>query len=258
MARTNLNTVASTVTAAKVDAPTFTAANYAVAASAMVKACNDVDKANAKAGTHIALWAVTSAIGIKVNALTLDTVKAQLIASTTPAMRKANVLASGRDIAVDSLEACGNTVKGNFYAFQRIAKGGALDRLIAGEAFNTVARDAKPVQEQKAKGKGTGKGTGAPANDATPLATGPVEVAASAPITVQSLAAPLIAHLDGLSLKAIKANENDIAAIIACMGRLNAKLAAATKASAKPARKATVKDAASAPRAAMKPIAVAA
>ena len=129
-------------------APTFTAADYAVAVAAVVKAGNAIDKANANAAAHVSKWAIATAIGLKVQALTLDTAKAQLIAATPIATRKANV-ASGMADSVDVLNACGSTVKGWFYALNRIAKADALDRLIAGEAFNTLARAAKPVQASK-------------------------------------------------------------------------------------------------------------
>jgi hypothetical protein len=130
----------------------FVAADYALATKSAVTACNAVDKATANASAHVQKWAVASAAGMLQQALTLDTIKSGLVAATPMATRKANVAASGRDIGTDSLEACGATIKSHFYTFQRIAKGNALDRLLKGEAFNTVARSLGAVQEQ-AKGK---------------------------------------------------------------------------------------------------------
>ena len=148
---------------------TFTAADYAVNVAALIKAGNAIDKATVNAAATLATWAVASAVGIKANALTLDTIKAQLIAATSTATRKANIKAIGRDVSLDSLEACGSTVKGWFYSFQRIAKADALDRLIAGEAFSTVARGTSTVQKQARPNKAGDKGRSS--KDVTPETT---------------------------------------------------------------------------------------
>lgn len=216
--------------AAKVDAPTFTKANYEAATASMAVACLAIDKAEANAVAHVKTWAMATAIGLKVKALDMDTVKIMIVQSVSLAKRKAIVAAKGDGTSLDAIKACGPTLAGNYAAMNRIHAAGALDRIIAGEAFNTVARTVDRVQKQAPKATPKAKASTTPKDEAAPLKAD--EAATQAVVSVASLAAPLIAHLDGLSVKAIKSNENDIAALIAALGRINAKLAAANKAKA--------------------------
>jgi hypothetical protein len=121
---------------------TFTAKVYGNRLDGLVTASNAIDTATASNAKAINAWAQMAAAGITANALTLDAVKEGIIAKYPKAT---------------TLGDCGNTIKGRFYAFQRIAgTDGALDRLIAGEALNAVARDCKPKQEQKTGKRGSG------------------------------------------------------------------------------------------------------
>jgi hypothetical protein len=228
--------------AAKVDVPTFTKANYIAATASMSVACLAIDKAEANAVAHVKTWAMATAIGLKVKALDMDTVKTMIVQSVSLAKRKAIVAAKGDGTSLDAIKACGPTLAGNYAAMNRIFAAGALDRIIAGEAFNTVARTVDRVQAQKPKAATkAAKASTTPKDEAAPLKSD--EAATQAVVSVASLAAPLIAHLDGLSVKAIKANENDIAALIAALGRVNAKIAAADKAKATATAKAPRKSA---------------
>lgn len=123
----------------------FTNALYVNAQTALINSCNGIDAAIASSENTLNKWGKICAAGLQANSLTLETIKADIIKAYKGA---------------DTLADCGSTIKGRFYALQRIANGNALERLVSGESFHTVARDCKSVQKQetgkRAKG-GNGK-----------------------------------------------------------------------------------------------------
>ena len=121
----------------------FTAKAFNAATVGLIDACKSVDATLASKSKTINKWASLSAAGIQSGALTFESVKESVIAR----FPKAETLAD-----------CGNTIKGQFYALQRIVKAGDayIARLVAGEALNTVAKAAPAVQRQE-KGKRASK-----------------------------------------------------------------------------------------------------
>lgn len=120
----------------------FTAKLFANATAAMIAACNGVDLAIKGTENSTNKWGKLAAAGITANSITLDDVKASIIAQYNGAK---------------SLADCGSTAKGRFYAFQRIAEANKLDALLQGEAFHTVARSCKAKQAQKTGKRSSGK-----------------------------------------------------------------------------------------------------
>lgn len=123
---------------------TFTAAKYGNAVAKLAIAGAAVDKVAGEQAKTVNAWAVLAAAGLSANSLTLATIKEGLIAQHPKAA---------------TLPDCGNTIKGWFYAFQRVATANQLDRILNGEALWTVAKACKPKQEQKA-GKRAAKSNG--------------------------------------------------------------------------------------------------
>lgn len=115
----------------------FTSKIFANAQAAMIAACHGIDTAIKGSENAVNKWAKLAAAGISANSITLDDVKAGIIAAHNGAKTLAD---------------CGNTVKGRFYALQRIIDANKADDLLNGESFHTVARSCKAKQEQK-KGK---------------------------------------------------------------------------------------------------------
>ena len=120
----------------------FTTKTFANAQAAMIAACHGIDLAIKGSENAVNKWAKLAAAGISANSITLDYVKAGPIAAQNGAK---------------SLADCGNTVKGRFYALQRIIDANKADELLKGEAFHTVARSCKAKQEQKAGKRSTSK-----------------------------------------------------------------------------------------------------
>lgn len=184
-------------------AVTFTARRYEAATVAFVEGCKAVDATFASKARAINNWASVSAAGIASGALTLKAVKEGLIARFPKA---------------ETLSDCGNTVKGQFYALQRVVNGDAGQRLIAGEALNTVARDTAPVQQQ-AKGKRAAKPSKGKAK--------------ARAITLSDACAALVSWLnDGLTdIERAKelARNPDIALVTATIGKLTQMVAKPAK-----------------------------
>lgn len=192
----------------------FIAADYANTVTALVKAGSAIDKAEGNALATVTQWAISTAVGIKANVLTMDNVKSQLVAATPIALRKANVAAStDKAIAVDALEACGARLKSWYYTMNRIAKAGdaSLDRIINGEAFNSVARGTAAVQKQdKGKRASTAKETPATETETADSVTTPT----SAPRPMAALATELSAMRKSLSVPTLAKNDQAALATI--------------------------------------------
>lgn len=132
----------------------FTAEAYKASITGLVKACTSIDKAAANAAPAIALWCKVSAAGISANSITLDDVATALLA---------------RFPKVDKVSNLPAAIRGQWFSFSRVIKAGAGDRLIAGEALNTVRAECKAVQEQT-----TGKrGSNSPKNTTSKAVANP-------------------------------------------------------------------------------------
>lgn len=192
---------------------------FMLASAKVLQAAFSVDKAiNATAAT-VNDWAKQAIDGIASNAITLDDVKAQLIADYHLTLPKAK--RDEFDPETAKLGDCGNTIKGWFYALQRIVNAGAdtMARVTDGEAFNTVARDTKPKQQQTGKPKaGNGK---QPAK----------------PVTLAIALSSLHYHLDGAIANGERAAELAAnAQVIAILSKLAQLEKAATAYTAKQAK----------------------
>lgn len=216
-------------------APSFTAADYSVSLAALIKAGTAIDKATANSAAAVNTWALASAVGLTVKALTLDTIKSQLIAATPLAMRKANVAGTGTD--TDSLAACGNTLKGWFYALQRIERAAALERLVKGEAFNTVARSVGTVQKQAPGKRAKAANDKGPASTTTQKAESAAHVPSATPLS--DIVTAMEKELKRLSVPALAKNyQSDIARAMAVLAKASAAVEAHLKAKATPKAKA--------------------
>lgn len=187
----------------------FTAKLFANATAAMIAACNGVDLAIKGTENSTNKWGKLAAAGITANSITLDDVKASIIAQYNGAK---------------SLADCGSTAKGRFYAFQRIAEANKLDALLQGEAFHTVARSCKAKQEQKTGKRSSGKNKA----DKTKL------------LSFNDCASGLIHWCNTASADTEKAKELANSAMIVEVLAAIAKLEKASQGAAKPA-KATAK-----------------
>ena len=183
-----------------------------------------IDKRNSDASTDVNTWAQMATAGIVAGKLTLDEVKAQLIDDYRLALPKAQQ--ADFDVESATIGDCGNTVKGWYYALARIVKAGdeTMRRVCDnGEAFNSVARDTKPRQEQASKG---GK------------ASPKVKQAKPLPTLAESIAAlrGYIGAATGDNAKAIAlANNPELAGLIGDIAKLQAKVEKLAKAPAKKA-----------------------
>lgn len=202
----------------------YNKAAFLLASAKVLAAAFTVDKAVAKVSGDVNAWAQMAIAGIGENKLTLDDVKAQLIADYRLTLPKREAEAFDPDTA--KLADCGNTIKGWFYALQRIVNAGAdtMSRVTKGEAFNTVARDTKPKQAQTAKASASGGKQ--PAK----------------PVTLAIALSSLHYHLDGAIANGERAAE--LAAnpqVAAILGKLAQLEKAATAYTAKQAKAATRK-----------------
>ena len=183
-----------------------------------------IDKRNGQAATDVNAWAQMATAGIIAGKLTIDAVKAQLIADYRLSLPKKEQ--EDFDVDTATIGDCGNTVKGWFYALARIVKAGdeTMRRVCdKGEAFNSVARDTKPRQEQSGKG-----GKGAPkAKQAKPLPT----LAESIAALRGYIGAATADNAKALAL----ANNGELAGLIGDIAKLQAKV---EKLAATPAKKA--------------------
>lgn len=131
---------------------------FEMASAKVFQAAHGIDKTIAKAADAKNAWAKLACEGIAAGALTLDQVKAQLIADYRGQVLKGDEQA---DFDVDNAKIgdCGSTIKGWFYDLARVVEAEQTHRVIAGEALTTVRRTTKPKQEQKGKGKAPAKTT---------------------------------------------------------------------------------------------------
>lgn len=197
---------------------------FLLASAKVLQAAFTVDKAINATATDVNNWAQMAIAGISESKLTLADVKQQLIDDYRLTLPKA--AQADFDPETAKLADCGNTIKGWYYALARIVNAGAdtMQRVTKGEAFNTVARDTKPKQEQTAKR--TASGGKQPAK----------------PVTLAIALNSLHYHLDGAATNGERAAE--FAAnpqIVALLGKLAAISKAAeayTAKQAKAARKA--------------------
>lgn len=198
----------------------FTAAKFNTATVNLVTWGTGVDAAVAAGSKALLTWAQQSIAGIAAGKLDLDAVKAAIITAT----QQHNPKACDKPVADWRIGDCGSTIKGRFYALARIAADPAsCDKLLAGEAFNVVAKAAPQVQQQE-KGKGNGKGNGKGKGKARAVT---LETALEA---VNSwLDAALAGDIE--MARGLAANA-DLALIIAKCGKLPAILQAAAKADA--------------------------
>lgn len=192
----------------------FTAKAFNAATVSLVDACKAIDATVASKAKAINKWASVAAAGISSGALTLDAVKQSIIARYPKA---------------ETLSDCGNTIKGQFYALQRIVKAGDayVARLVGGEAFNAVAKDSPAVQQQQ-----TGKRASKPAKG---------NKRASKGITLQDAIFALSGWIDtGLNdadyAKELARNA-DLALLIAKVGKLQAMVSGEAKATTTKAKR---------------------
>lgn len=198
---------------------TFSAADFATLSGKVLAIGRAADKAETNAAPTVQAWAIAAIQGIRANALTLDGVSAALIAAM-PKSAKATVIGD-----------TGNSTKGRFYALQRIVKAGdpQMDRVIAGEAFNTVARSTATVQKQAAKTTVNGKPVTPKATPAAPVPVNDAPVAATptkgATMTLDEVATLIAGMRKRRSAKSLA--ENDQAALSKIMADVSAMIRAA-------------------------------
>lgn len=197
----------------------YSPAKLATATATVIAWATGVDAAVANGSKALLTWGQQSIAGIQAGKITLDDVKASIITAT----QQHNPKACDKPVADWRIGDCGSTIKGRFYALARIAADPAsCDKLLAGEAFNVVAKAAPQQQQQqpKAGGKGNGKGKGKPR--AVTLAT-----------ALEALNGWLDAALAGDAeiARGLAANA-DLALALAKVGKLQAVIAADAKATA--------------------------
>jgi len=183
-------------------AVTFTAKRYSAATAKLIEASGAVDKLAGGQAKIVNAWAAISAAGIVSGALTVASVKEGLIAAHKGA---------------ETLSDCGETIKSRFYMLNRVAKADALPRLVSGEALCTVARECKPVQEQKTGKRGKKGGKGKPR-------------AITLEAALEAVNGWLDSALGDIELAKSMAANPDIAAMLAKVGKVTAMVT-------KPARK---------------------
>ncbi len=116
----------------------FTARKFETATAAFVTACSAIDRTISDHGKALNAWAGMASAGIANGAITLDAIKAGIIARFPKA---------------ETIGACGDTIKGQYYALAAVIGADKGDRLINGEALNTVAREARAESKKTATGK---------------------------------------------------------------------------------------------------------
>lgn len=127
---------------------------FEMASAKCLQAAHGIDKTIAKASQVKVDWSRVSLLGIASGQLTLDQVKAQLIADYRGQVLKGDEQA---DFDIDSavLKDCSPTVNSWFYELQRVVKAGPDTMALVtdkGYGLTKAARNTKPVQTQ-AKGK---------------------------------------------------------------------------------------------------------
>lgn len=177
-----------------------------------------IDKLHGKASVDKAAWATQAALGVQEGKLSLDDIKRQLITDTFLALPKAEQDDIFDPDSVSNFkEFVGQTVNGWFHDLRRCIEAGPafVKRVADGEAVTTVRRETNATQ-----GKGKGKGASPKAKQAKPLPTF-AEATAAMRGYVQAATA------DTGKAMQLAANA-ELAGLIADIGKLEAKVAAAT------------------------------
>jgi hypothetical protein len=133
----------------------FTVRKFATATAAMALASNGVDKLDQSQVKVVGKWAMLAASGLIAATITLDDIKAAIIANYPNCETLADIRKAGFE-----------TVANRYFQLQVVANNNELQRILNGEALNTVSREIRARGktadgEGKAKGKGKGKGKAA-------------------------------------------------------------------------------------------------
>lgn len=150
---------------------------------------------------------------------TIDSLQAYIIASVPLAKRQA-MLKAGKIKDVETLPACGETVRSQFYAFKTVADSGNLERIVKGEAVNTVSREARKAKKAAPKAAETAKET---ANATAPLP--PVQLT-----NLEEMAKAFGDYRKGSNVKAWRDNQAALARILADVTAMSRAIEAAIKA----------------------------
>lgn len=195
--------------------PTYSAAAYAMATSALFAPANGVAAAMAKAEGPKAAWAAMSAVALlaKDVPFTIADVAMALVtaAQGTLGKRKAASITS-----ITDMKALGGgfaTVAGWYYDLRKAERGGLLPLLLEGHSLTGLRRavqasegGAKPQRQPRHKG-----GSGPAVASSTPT---PTTVNVTAPTSLGDIAAQLEADAKRLSIKALRNQQADLARII--------------------------------------------
>lgn len=165
---------------------------------------------------------------------TLATLQAYVIASVPLAQRQ-KALKAGKIKDIETLPACGETVRSQFYAFKSVAEAGHLDRIVKGDALNTVAREARKAKAAPKAANDSGKKTD---NATAPLP--PVQLT-----NLEEMAKALDEYAKRATVKNMRDNQAALARIQSTIATMSRKIEASIKADiAKAAPKAKVQKAA--------------
>lgn len=207
---------------------TFTPAKLATATANLVTWSTSVDSAFAAGGKALLAWGQQAIAGIQANKIDLDAIKAAIITAT----QQHNPKACDKPVADWRIGDCGSTIKGRFYALARIAADPAsCDKLLAGEAFNVVAKAAPQVQQQAAK-KSAGGTKGKTKARAVTLETALEAVNSWLDQAIAGDAEMARGLAQNADLALVIAKAGKLAAVIKADAEKTRKAAAATKAAA--------------------------
>lgn len=206
-----------------------TTADYVVLALKRDAAIERADKAidSIRKEFYIAA-AVAIMTGAKLadgNVATIDALQAYIIASVPLKTRQA-MLKAGKIKDVETLPACGETVRSQFYAFKTVAEAGHLDRIVKGEAVNTVSREARKAKKTAPAPSNDNK----TANTTAPLP--PVQLT-----NLEEMAKALDDYAKRATVKNMRDNQAALARIQASIASMTRKIEAAIKADAAPKAK---------------------
>lgn len=213
----------------------FAAADFAITTADYLKLAmaRDValERADAKLDSTRKEFYISAAVAIMTGAklpngevATVASLQAYLIASTPLKERQAR-LKAGKIKDVETLPACGATVRSQFYAFKTVADAGHLERIVKGEAVNTVSREARKAKKAPTPANDDNKKT---ANATAPLP--PIQLT-----NLEEMAKALADYAKTANVKNMRDNQAALARMQSTLASMVRKVEASIKADAEKA-----------------------